>query len=67
MERLVTEREGARHHISAGAEAAGPLASDRLHPGNNSSRLMNQLTDEIARRRTFTIISHPDAGKTTLT
>ena len=25
------------------------------------------FTDEIARRRTFAIISHPDAGKTTLT
>ena len=32
--------------------------------------LTNQLTDletEVARRRTFAIISHPDAGKTTLT
>jgi len=28
---------------------------------------MSQLTKEIARRRTFAIISHPDAGKTTLT
>ena len=28
---------------------------------------MANLTDEIARRRTFAIISHPDAGKTTLT
>src|SRR5690349_19517335 len=28
---------------------------------------MNNLSDEIARRRTFAIISHPDAGKTTLT
>jgi peptide chain release factor 3 len=28
---------------------------------------MSQLTQEIARRRTFAIISHPDAGKTTLT
>jgi peptide chain release factor 3 len=28
---------------------------------------MTALTDEIARRRTFAIISHPDAGKTTLT
>ncbi len=28
---------------------------------------MNKLTDEIQRRRTFAIISHPDAGKTTLT
>jgi len=26
-----------------------------------------QLIDEVARRRTFAIISHPDAGKTTLT
>ncbi len=30
-------------------------------------KLMSQLTAEIARRRTFAIISHPDAGKTTLT
>jgi len=29
--------------------------------------LSNELTKEIARRRTFAIISHPDAGKTTLT
>jgi peptide chain release factor 3 len=28
---------------------------------------MPSLPDEIARRRTFAIISHPDAGKTTLT
>lgn len=28
---------------------------------------MTNLTDEVARRRTFAIISHPDAGKTTLT
>jgi len=28
---------------------------------------MANLTDEIARRRSFAIISHPDAGKTTLT
>jgi peptide chain release factor 3 len=25
------------------------------------------IADEVARRRTFAIISHPDAGKTTLT
>ncbi|MFU8819386.1 MAG: peptide chain release factor 3 [Desulfurivibrio sp.] len=29
--------------------------------------MSNQLAKEIARRRTFGIISHPDAGKTTLT
>jgi peptide chain release factor 3 len=28
---------------------------------------MSALNDEISRRRTFAIISHPDAGKTTLT
>lgn len=28
---------------------------------------MSSLTEEIAKRRTFAIISHPDAGKTTLT
>lgn len=28
---------------------------------------MSQLSGEIAKRRTFAIISHPDAGKTTLT
>ena len=28
---------------------------------------MSQLREEISRRRTFAIISHPDAGKTTLT
>ena len=28
---------------------------------------MSKLHDEISRRRTFAIISHPDAGKTTLT
>ena len=28
---------------------------------------MSRLSDEVRRRRTFAIISHPDAGKTTLT
>ncbi len=28
---------------------------------------MATLQEEISRRRTFAIISHPDAGKTTLT
>lgn len=28
---------------------------------------MSNYTEEINRRRTFAIISHPDAGKTTLT
>ena len=28
---------------------------------------MSDITKEIEKRRTFAIISHPDAGKTTLT
>lgn len=28
---------------------------------------MATITEEIQKRRTFAIISHPDAGKTTLT
>ena len=34
----------------------------------NDRRLeMSEITNEIKKRRTFAIISHPDAGKTTLT
>lgn len=32
-----------------------------------SKPLKNQLEEEVKKRRTFAIISHPDAGKTTLT
>jgi peptide subunit release factor RF-3 len=37
-----------------------------LHLDFNEER-MSQIVTEIAKRRTFGIISHPDAGKTTLT
>ena len=32
-----------------------------------ASAELTELEREVARRRTFAIISHPDAGKTTLT
>ena len=35
--------------------------------GIDSGRTMGSLREEIEKRRTFAIISHPDAGKTTLT
>ena len=38
---------------------AAPIVSDELSP--------ELLRAEVGRRRTFAIISHPDAGKTTLT
>jgi len=34
---------------------------------HQSAGITNHLSHEVARRRTFAIISHPDAGKTTLT
>ncbi|MDO8401749.1 MAG: peptide chain release factor 3 [Bradyrhizobium sp.] len=39
--------------------------SDLAFTAESPSRSL--LSDEVARRRTFAIISHPDAGKTTLT
>src|SRR3954469_9430362 len=39
--------------------------SDIAVPAESPSR--SPLSDEVSRRRTFAIISHPDAGKTTLT
>src|SRR5690606_8331390 len=32
-----------------------------------AAQLERRIKEEVARRRTFAIISHPDAGKTTLT
>ncbi|MEA5097508.1 MAG: peptide chain release factor 3 [Burkholderiaceae bacterium] len=40
-------------------------AQDTSAPGNEA--LAKQIANEVKRRRTFGIISHPDAGKTTLT
>lgn len=31
------------------------------------SQITNEVKEQIKKRRTFAIISHPDAGKTTLT
>ena len=39
--------------------------SDTAATAESPSR--SPLSEEVARRRTFAIISHPDAGKTTLT
>ena len=42
-----------------------PVAAEPQNQTDTS--LQTQLEREVARRRTFAIISHPDAGKTTLT
>lgn len=45
--------------------ATGTFMSDIALSANSAAR--SPLATEVARRRTFAIISHPDAGKTTLT
>src|SRR5262249_17250431 len=50
---------------------AGPATSRRMNvpirTPDSPSEAKTPLGNEVARRRTFAIISHPDAGKTTLT
>ena len=43
------------------------LMSTLLSESRNESQFPPEILREVARRRTFAIISHPDAGKTTLT
>jgi peptide chain release factor 3 len=53
-----------------GGDASGTAVSafwrDTMHSATESMS-SKELADAVARRRTFAIISHPDAGKTTLT
>ena len=51
--------------IAPGFPATRSLMSDLALTAESPSR--SPLAAEVARRRTFAIISHPDAGKTTLT
>src|SRR4026208_1351489 len=44
-----------------------PTAAEDSAPEKAAKAAPSPLAHEIARRRTFAIISHPDAGKTTLT
>src|SRR5205807_108101 len=51
--------------ISEQATAIDQVSDDATIVANNVS--LEQIASEVGRRRTFGIISHPDAGKTTLT
>ncbi len=42
-------------------------SSSQSSLGNEDNELTASLAKEVGRRRNFAIISHPDAGKTTLT
>jgi peptide chain release factor 3 len=48
-------------------ESLAGESADDLQPVSTRSVSREQIAREVARRRTFGIISHPDAGKTTLT
>ncbi len=52
---------------SAPVVVAGGGLTERPDPFNSLGSMSTELEREVARRRTFAIISHPDAGKTTLT
>src|SRR5690554_1208363 len=62
-------REGGGRRKQDCPRIQNPASPQRLT--HNAQRLPNTtespLTTEVHRRRTFAIISHPDAGKTTLT
>ena len=44
-----------------------PVASPQSPDGPASNHALTEIATQVKRRRTFAIISHPDAGKTTLT
>jgi peptide chain release factor 3 len=49
------------------ASVSDPPGPDPLPIGSSHAGLEEELAEAVARRRNFAIISHPDAGKTTLT
>ncbi len=55
--------------VTGSVASAPPSVSGQtaIETGHHPSSPRGHLSDEVARRRTFAIISHPDAGKTTLT
>lgn len=53
--------------VRGGASAPAADSGANLNGGTTTTPAGGALTAEVARRRTFAIISHPDAGKTTLT
>lgn len=53
--------------MASQTESPAGESADDLQPATTRSVSREQIAREVARRRTFGIISHPDAGKTTLT
>src|SRR5579862_3091552 len=57
----------ADHRACDGIVRSRSRRDDKFAPFLYPRRMSDALKSEAARRRTFAIISHPDAGKTTLT
>ena len=53
--------------MATGPERPGFQGRDIMLPERDSQAFASLLHQEVEKRRTFAIISHPDAGKTTLT
>lgn len=49
------------------SDSENPEVVDAVSTSESKDNLSRKIDREVARRRTFGIISHPDAGKTTLT
>ena len=64
---IAVGREACTYHIQIRAGPVWTLRGRQLALSPQLKPIDEYLNDEILRRRTFTIISHPDAGKTTLT
>lgn len=58
---MTTEQSSATSTDTAADGSSGSHKGDSPHKGEGA------LAHEVARRRTFAVISHPDAGKSTLT
>ncbi len=58
---------GARHFPRANQAQRGPAVEGTERNPVSATSHPADLVRDVARRRTFAIISHPDAGKTTLT
>lgn len=51
---------------SVGPATASSSSSSDSENAKKAAELARRIAEEVARRRNFAIISHPDAGKTTM-
>lgn len=62
-----SNKEGTRLYQAKCLNNSGPLTHEYLPLPAHFRTCPMKISEEIEKRRTFAIISHPDAGKTTLT